>query len=300
MLTPFRQFVRPVVVAIFAAFVLVLVTQARAADLAEIREKGELRHLGIRYANFVTPRGDGFEVELIQGFAKHLGVKYKLVLTDFYSVIRDLLGKNVVRSEAGVSLIGDYPVRGDMIATGFTVLPWRQEVLLYSEPTFPSQVLLVAPATSLLKATKETGNLEADIAQTKALIGKNRLLVMEGTCLDPANYGLKGIGLDLKAYTKNTNLSEMVPALLNQEADLTLLDVPDAIHDLKKWNGAIKVLGPISIDQDLAAAFPKNAPNLRAAFNKYLGQIRADGTYDKLVDKYFPGIRAYFPAFFAR
>ena len=296
MLIPIRQWFA----AIFASLLMIFGPQIQAADLAEIQSKGEIRHLGIRYANFVTPRGDGFEVELIQGFANHLGVKYKLVLTDFYSVIRDLLGKNVVRNESGVSLVGDFPVRGDIIATGFTVLPWRQEVLLYSEPTFPSQVLLIAPVASKLKAVKETGNLDADIVQTKALIGKNRLLVMEGTCLDPGNYGLKGVGLDLKAYTKNTNLSEMVPALLNQEADLTLLDVPDAIHDLKKWNGAIKVLGPISANQDLAAAFPKNAPHLRAAFNKYLAKIRADGTYDKLVDKYFPGIRAYFPAFFAQ
>ena len=37
------------------------------------------------------------------------------------------------------------------------------------------------------------------------------------------------VGLDLKAYTKNTNLNEMVPALINRQADFTLLDVPDAI-----------------------------------------------------------------------
>ena len=46
-----------------------------AADLAEIKARGELRHLGIHYANFVTGTGDGFDVELVQGFARHLGVK---------------------------------------------------------------------------------------------------------------------------------------------------------------------------------------------------------------------------------
>ena len=38
------------------------------ADLQEIRSRGELRHLGIRYANFVTGSGEGFDVELVQGF----------------------------------------------------------------------------------------------------------------------------------------------------------------------------------------------------------------------------------------
>jgi ABC-type amino acid transport substrate-binding protein len=288
------KFVRVLVPTLF------LCGSAMAADLDEIKARGELRHIGIKYANFVTGAGDGFDVELVQGFARHIGVKYTLVYSDFYNVIRDLLGQDVVRDGAKVSLAGSFAVTGDMIATGFTVLPWRQAVLLYSEPTFPSQVLLVAPAESPLQPIKGSSDLRADIGETKALIGTKSLLVMERTCLDPATYGLKGVGIDLKAYTKSTNLNEMVPALLNKEAELTLLDVPDAISDLKKWSGQIKVLGPISEHQDLAAAFPKDAPHLRDAFNAYLRQIKADGTYDRLVDKYYPSIRRFFPDFFAR
>ncbi|MEN3373335.1 transporter substrate-binding domain-containing protein [Dechloromonas sp. ZS-1] len=273
---------------------------ASAADLKEIQARGELRHLGIPYANFVTGSGDGFDVELVQGFAKHIGVRYSLVVSDFYNVIRDLLGKDPVRKGDEVSLTGNYPVKGDMIATGFTVLPWREAVLLYSKPTFPSQVLLVARHDSKLQPIKESKSLAQDIASTKALIGKQSLLVMERTCLDPSNYGLRASGIDLKAYNRSSNLSEMVPALINKEAELTLLDVPDAIIDLKKWAGKIKVIGPISEYQDLAAAFPKDAPELRKEFNTYLQQIKADGTYDRLVDKYYPGIRRYFPDFFSR
>lgn len=285
---------------ITSAALLLTGSPAIAADLQEIKARGELRHLGIRYANFVTGSGDGFDVELVQGFAKHIGVKYTLVYSDFYSVIRDLLGKDVVRKGSEISLAGDFPVKGDIIATGFTVLPWREAVLLYSKPTFPSQVLLVARAESPFSPIPGSKDLNADIDLTKKLIGKNSLLVMEKTCLDPSNYGLKGVGLDLRSYTKSTNLNEMVPALLNKEAELTLLDVPDAILDLKKWAGKIKVLGPISEHQDLAAAFPKDAPKLRDAFDQYLLKIKADGTYDKLVDKYYPGIRRYFPEFFAK
>lgn len=50
---------------------------AYAGDLREIREAGVLRHLGIPYANFVTGSGDGLDVELIQLFARHLGVAYQ-------------------------------------------------------------------------------------------------------------------------------------------------------------------------------------------------------------------------------
>jgi len=295
-MTRFSQF-RGALVGILLAGLL---SNLWAADLKEIQARGELRHLGIRYANFVTGAGDGFDVELAKGFAKHIGVNYTLVYTDFYTVLRDLLGKDVVRKGTGVALEGNFPVKGDMIATGFTILPWREAVVLFSKPTFPSQVLLVARADSAFKPIKGSNSLEKDILETKAMIGKHSLLVMERTCLDPTNYGLKGVGIDLRAYSKSTNLNEMVPALINKEAELTLLDVPDAILDLKKWSGKIKVLGPISEHQELAAAFPKDAPQLRQAFDDYLVKIRADGTYDKLVDKYFPGIRRYFPDFFNR
>jgi ABC-type amino acid transport substrate-binding protein len=272
---------------------------ARAGDLDEVQARGVLRHLGIRYANFVTADGTGFDAELVQGFARHLGVRYEYVPTDFYNVIRDLLGRQVVRSGDKVSLEGNYPVRGDMVAAGFTVLPWRQQVLLYSKPTFPSQVLLVARAESAYKPVGAAANLEAAIADTRRTLGTRSLLVMERTCLDPANYGLKGKGIDLRTYTASTNLDEMVPALLRGDAEFTLLDVPDAILDLQRWAGRIKVIGPISEHQELAAAFPQSSPKLRQAFDEYLERARADGTYDRLVDKYYPGIRRYFPAFFA-
>ncbi len=271
-----------------------------AASLDEIRARGELRHLGIPYANFVTGDGHGFDVELMRGFAEHIGVNYTLVYSDFYSVVRDLLGQDVERDGDAVRLVGDHPVRGDVIAAGFTVLPWREAVLLFSEPTFPSQVLLVARAGSDLQPVPDGPDLAADIAATKALIGQRSLLVMDNTCLDPSGYGLEGVGLDLRAYTDSTNLNEMVPALLAGKAELTLLDVPDAILDLQKWAGRIKVLGPVSGHQVLASAFRPDAQQLRDAFNDYLLQLQADGRYGALVDQYYPGIRAYFPEFFTR
>lgn len=290
---------------------LLCAMSVQAVDLAEIRARGELRHLGIRYANFVTGSGDGFDVELVRGFAEHLGVRYTLVYSDFYAVIRDLLGKEVVRENAVLRLEGDYPVRGDMIAAGFTVLPWREEVLLFSAPTFPSQVLLVARTDSELspievRAAPGVGavadalaEVDADITATKALIGNRSLLVMEGTVLDPDNYGLSGDVLDLRVYTRSSNLNEMVPALLEHDAELTLLDVPDVILDLRKWAGRIKILGPVSEQQLMAAAFSADSPQLRAAFDDYLRELKRDGRYDTLVDRYYPGIRRYFPEFFA-
>src|SRR4051812_32688466 len=92
------MFTKRVVLALLSgAMACLFMASSWAADLAEIKTRGEIRHIGIRYANFVTGAGDGLDVELMQGFAKRIGVSYKLVYSDFYSVIRDLLGKDVER-----------------------------------------------------------------------------------------------------------------------------------------------------------------------------------------------------------
>src|ERR1700738_770073 len=286
--------------AVSGAVACLFAASSWAADLAEIKKRGEIRHIGIRYANFVTGADDGLDVELMQGFAKRIGVSYTLVYSDFYSVIRDLLGKDVVRKNGEVTLTGNYPIKGDVISTGFTVLPWREAILLYSEPTLPSQVLLVAPAESDLQPIEDGADLAADIANTRKVIGSKSVLVMERTCLDPTNYGLVNVGIDLKAYNKSANLNEMVPAMLNKEAELTLLDVPDAILDLRKWAGRIKILGPISDRQMLATAFPKDATRFRDDFHAYFAEIKASGVYDRVRDKYYPGIRRFFPEYFAK
>ncbi|MBF0213256.1 MAG: transporter substrate-binding domain-containing protein [Magnetococcales bacterium] len=282
---------------LFALLIMPFGYGARA-DLAEVLKNGELRHLGIRYANFVTGSGDGLDVEVVKGFAQKLGVRYQLVYTDFDNVLKDLLGKQVVRSGSEVKLEGEFPVKGEMISTGFTILPWRQKVVDFSAPMFPTQVWLIARSDSMLNPIQGSPDLSRDIHETKGLIGGNSLLVMEKTCLDPGLYGLKDKGLDLRKYTKNTNLNEMVPALLNKDAELSLLDVADALLDLQKWTGKIKVIGPVSEIQDMAAAFPKDSPELRKAFDNYLKEIWDNGQYMILVNKYYPGIVSYFPEFF--
>ncbi len=118
---------------------------------------------------------------------------------------------------------------------------------------------------------------------------------MEATCLDPALYGLKNKGLDLRYYTRSTNLNEMVPAILNDDAQMTLLDVPDALIALEKWPGQIKVIGPVSEDQQMGVGFRKDSPELRKSFNSFFQTLKQDGTYVRLLKKYHPTARTTRP-----
>jgi ABC-type amino acid transport substrate-binding protein len=275
-----------------------LIQYAGAGDLPEIIEAGVLRHLGIPYANFVTGSGDGLDVELMQGFAAHLGVRYQFIQTDWKHAFGDLTGRHARRSDQGAELLDQTPIKGDLIANGMTILPWRKEVVSFSAPTFPSAVWLIARAESPLSPIKPSGSLEQDILKVKGSLSEISVLALESTCLDPHLYRMYDTEAEIRLPAKTLKLNEMAPAILNDEAETTLLDVPDALIALEKWPGQLKVIGPISPNQNMGVAFRKDSPKLRAAFNEYLAMIRKNGTYNRLVEKYYPSVFLYYDDFF--
>ncbi len=279
------------------AFLSLSLTPAKAQDLAEIRERGVLRHLGVPYARFVTGSGEGFDVEIVQLFAKHIGVRYEYVPADWNNVIQDLIGREI-EYRPTTRMTGSRPVRGDIIGNGLTILPIRESLIDYSTPTFPSAVWLLARSESDVVPIVPSGDLATDIAATKAKLKVGATFVMDNSCLDPKLLGIEGKGYKLQRFTKSTSLNDIVPALLKKESDMTLLDVPDIIDAMEKWPGQIKVIGPISEEQRMAAAFRKTSPELRLAFNEFFSSIQNDGTYMSLVRKYFRSAPRYLPEYF--
>ena len=290
-----KYWTRTIPMAVIACWAA-LAGSAWCGDLAQLRSSGTLKHVGIPYANFVTGAGDGMDVALMQMFAKYLGVRYEYVKSDWGTVVQDVIGKRVQSKGDEVSILEDAPVKGDLIANGFTVLPWRQKVLSFSTPTFPSQIWLVARVDSKVKPIKPSGNIDTDIARTKALMKKKNVMALKKTCLDPDLYHLEATGANVILF--NGNLNELAPAIINGKAEMTILDVPDALVALEKWPGKIKILGPVSHKQEMAVAFPKDSPQLRDAFNDFLKQAKKDGSYARIVRQYYPTATAFFPEFF--
>ena len=273
-----------------------VVSRLYASDLDEIKARGVLRHIGIPYANFVTGSGDGMDVELIKMFSKYIGVKYEYVQSDWGTVIQDLIGRKIRLASGSIEYLENVPIKGDMVANGFTILPWRTQTVEFAQPIFPSQIWLIARADSSVRPIKPTGSLQKDIALTKAMMRGRTVLTMSKTCLDPELYDLAATGADI--ICRIGNLNEMAPALLNKESELTILDVPDALIALEKWKGRLKIIGPISEKQLMAAAFPKESPKLLQAYNAFLRKVQHDGSYLALLKKYYPTATSYFPEFF--
>lgn len=277
--------------------VLLLAGTGVSGDLEEIKAKGVLLHLGVPYANFVTGSGDGLDVEMVQLFANHLGVKYQYVQTSWADVIADLSGKKVKPEGDNVEVLGSVPVKGDLAANGLTILPWREKVVDFV-PTFPNQVWLIARADVPIKPIEPSGDTAKDIAAVKAQLKGHKLLGMPETCLDPRLYELDKAGAEIHDFPGTLN--EIVPAIINGEAEAAIQDVPDALIAVEKWPGKIKIVGPVSSMQYMGYAFAESSPHLRDAFIEFFEKSKNDGTYSRIVMKYYPAIFKYYPQFFVQ
>lgn len=290
---------------ILPLFLLIFTYPLSARDLAEIKEAGVLRHIAVPYANFVFQykEGDkmvegGLDVELMRGFAKHLGVEYQFVKSKWTDMFGLLNGQNAKFIDRKVILGNKIAIQGDLIASGATVLEWRKELVDFSDSYFPSAVWLVSRSDSDLQPITPSGSMLVDIEQVKLKMKGRNILAMKQSCLDPDLYNLELTQANIILPVKALKLNEMVPAILNNDAESTLLDVADTLIALQKWSGEIKVIGPVSREQRMAVAFRKDSPQLRNAFNRYLKQIREDGSYNKMVKKYYPNVFHFYGSFF--
>ncbi|HEY5716324.1 MAG TPA: transporter substrate-binding domain-containing protein [Psychromonas sp.] len=280
--------------------------QAIARDLDDIKAAGVLRHIGMPYANFVklfpkdnTYIASGLDVELIKGFADHLGVEYQFVRAEGHNIIGLLTGQNIEYREQQVVYLNKESIQGDLIASGTTNLEWRKELFDFSDDYFPAGVWLFARRNSQMQPITPSGSITRDIAQVKVQLKGRNVLAQRQTCLDPDLYHLELTGANLILPATPLRFELMIPAILARKAESTLLDVVDGLAALEKWAGEIKVIGPISEEQRLAVAFRKNSPELRKAFNAYLKVIRADGRYVEMVKKYYPEVFNFYPDYFA-
>lgn len=282
--------------------IFLLVNTARTAWSREgyqkVMEQGVLRHLGVPYAHFVTGSGDGLSVDLAKLFARHLGVDYEYIETSWGNAITDLVGKKVQMGTRKPSCGNNIESRGDLIASGFTILPCRKKVLTYSIPTFPSGIWVVARHDCPLHPIAPSGDFEHDIQSTIFLLKGLDVLAIKAGCLIPALNRLQGSGARIRLRPIAKNLNELIPAVLNKEADCTLIDVPDALVGIQKWPGKVKIIGPLSMDQKMGFAFAKSSKKLRDEFNLFFLQCVKGGDYQKLVKKYCPSVFLYYPSFF--
>jgi len=274
---------------ILGVFLLLFCTGVQsswAVTLKEVRERGTLRHLGFPYSQFVTPNHNGMDVDIIKLFAQHLGVRYEFVESPHTRMFADLTGRQYHLTDKGMTYAGSTLIRGDIAAAGLTVAPWREKIVRFSIPTFPTQVWLMTRAELPLVPITPSGHTEEDILAVKKQLKGRSVAGAKDTSIDPALYGLEEFGAHIIHYGSSAH--DHIGALLQGNTDTILTDEPDALVLLGIWPGKLKVIGPISDKQRIAVAFAPESEELLEAFNAFLHSCMNDGSYDVIINRYYP------------
>ena len=234
--------------------------QAVAGEqLGNIKKAGEIK-IGLEGTyppfSFVDESGklSGFEVELSEALAKELGVKVKLQATPWDGILAALESKRL-----------------DAVVNQVTISEERKKKYDFSTPYTVSGI-------QALTQKKDEGKFK-----TAADLGGHKVGV--------------GLGTNYEQWLKDNVPTAIIKTydddptkyqdLRVGRIDAILVDRLAAFELIKKTKDTLVVSGEPFSRQEAGVALRKGEPELLAAVNKAIEELRADGTLKKLSEKYF-------------
>lgn len=199
---------------------------------------------------------DGFDIALIKAIGEKLGVEVEVENMEFASL---------------VSSIGS---KIDVAIAGMTVTEERQKSVDFSDAYYEAVQYVILPEGS-------------EIATAQDLEGKT-IGVQLGTTGD-------FIATDDIADTTVQQYNKGVDAvndLINGRVDCVIIDKNPALVFASKFEGQLVALDGAQFDfgtEEYAIALPKGDVDLTEKINAALAEIKADGTFDELVQTYIEG-----------
>ena len=198
---------------------------------------------------------DGFDMALIKAIGDKMGVEVKIENMEFASL---------------VSSIGN---KIDVAIAGMTVTDERKEVVDFSDAYYDAVQYVIVPADS-------------SIGTAEDLVGKT-IGVQLGTTGDFLAQDIEGS--TVSSYNKAV---DAVNDLLNGRSDLVIVDKNPALVFAGMYPDDVVALDGAQFGfevENYAIAMPKGDAELADAINNAIKELKADGTFDKLVAEYIEG-----------
>jgi len=194
----------------------------------------------------------GFDVEIAEEIAKRLGVKAEFIETKWDGMFAGLDAK-----------------RFDAIANEVTIKPDRLEKYDFSDPYIISKsVLIVNEENSDIKSFEDLKGRKAGQSLTSNLADIAK------------SFGAEIIQVD--------GFNQSIDLLVSKRIDATINDSL-SFMDFKKQRPEvpIKVVDEMDTTGQMGIMFNKGNEELVEAVNKALNEMKADGTYLKISEKWF-------------
>lgn len=245
---------------LFSSLSFVGITQAGVIDDAV--QRGTLRvGLNPTYMPFemTNTKGEiiGFEIDVLKAMAKAMGVKLEIVSMSYDGLIPSLL-------------TGKF----DLIASGMTVNQQRNIRVNFTEPLIMTgqSLLIRKDLAHKINSYKDLNSADYKITSKIGTTGEATVKRL----LAKANY-----------YSYNTE-AEAVLEVVNGKADAFVYDASyNVVAHKKLGNDQLVFLDEPITYEPQAFALRKGDYDSINWINNFLNQIKNDGTYDRLYNKWF-------------
>lgn len=239
---------------------------ALAGATAEAKEWTKVR-IGVEGAyppfSSVSPQGElqGFDIDIAKALCEAMKVECTLVQQDWDGIIPGLLARKY-----------------DAIIASMSITEERKKAVDFTNKYYQTPARFVAKKGSNFEISK-TGLAGKKVGVQRATIHDNFLTDNFGDTVEIVRYGTQDeANLDLVAGRLDLLLADSVAlseGLLKtpQGADYEFVGPP---YSDPKWFG-----------EGAGIAVRKDDTDLKEMFNKAIDTIRADGTYDRIAQKYF-------------
>lgn len=204
--------------------------------------------------NFIDENGElvGFDIDIAHAIAQKLGVKAKPITTAWDGIISGLTGK-----------------RFDMIIGSMAITEERQKKISFTDPYYIDGAQFFAKEGSKLK----------DISELK----DGKVGVVTGTTFQTHLSNMKNIKEILQFDSDVDNIKSVEIG----RADGLITAKLVGLYSAKRYNVAIEPIGEPLYKETIAIAIRQEDKELLAAVNKALKEIKEDGTYEKISNKWF-------------
>jgi membrane-bound lytic murein transglycosylase F len=218
----------------------------------------------------------GYEYELLELFARHLGVGLKIKVTSGVERAIEQLNKG----------------EGDILAFPLTVSKERKKYLTFTKPQYNTyQVLVQRKPRDWKKLTQRQLN-DSLIRDLTELVGKE-IYVIGGTTHAMRLENLsEEIGTDINIIrdTLTTETESLIRKVATGEIDYTVAD-----HMLAQVNAAyyenIDIGTVLSLPRQVSWGVRRNSSQLEAALNEWLTNIKKEATFMIIYNRYYKSPR---------
>ncbi len=243
-------------------------------DLPEIMKRGRLIALtGYSATSYFIYKGQpmGFEYDLLQLLAKHLGVDLDIVVVKNLDQIFSMLNEG----------------KGDIVAYSMTITKERRKKVSFTDPHTLIRQVLVQRLPDNWRHMKRHEIEKRLITNVTQLIGK-KVYVRKGSSYYHRLVNLSdelGDDINIVEVPGDVSTEELIAKVSRGEIEYTVADENLALINAAYYQN-IDVHTPVSLPQRIAWAVRKNSPLLRDAINDWLKEIKRQPTFNVLYAKY--------------